>query len=96
MNKETLQALEESIKHWQEDPGPFEGQNCALCKRFGSQCEKLITRERCPVYEETGLRGCGDTPYLFTPTPAQQGKEVKFLQSLLPDDEPTGGHDVGV
>ena len=63
MNKETRTALEESIEKWKQiergempDLGP---ENCGLCVEFHDR-----SCEGCPVFEATGIAGCGGTPYV--------------------------------
>jgi len=62
MDKETLEALERSIKKWEaivagkgEDRG---GENCALCELFAEyECVG------CPVHTEIGETNCQGTPF---------------------------------
>ena len=63
MDKRTRDALEASIKHWEEnqrltapDMMQVVGINCPLCQVFDA-CEG------CPVAETTGEEQCGDTPW---------------------------------
>ncbi len=102
MEPTTLQALEESIAHWQrlstyqhkKGEKPVVTQ-CALCNLF-------VNCFPCPVRQRTGVDGCGMTPYgkansLFNYTQHTQSdkflkaarKELLFLVSLLPDGHPT-------
>jgi hypothetical protein len=69
MDFETLKALKESIKHWQENVKlAKEGEKiirtgpgvCSLCIKFnisGSRCEG------CPIRKKTKKLYCGGTPY---------------------------------
>lgn len=86
MNKATLKALKASIKHWQTDTPPMMASDCALCNRFHYACRKSYssTGEYCPIFKQTGKRGCAETPYVFNPTLVTRKKEIEFLQSLLP------------
>jgi len=62
MDKKTLEALRKSIEKWEkivagkgEDQG---SSNCALCQLFMERgCRG------CPVFFETGITACYDTPY---------------------------------
>jgi hypothetical protein len=63
MDDDTLKDLKGSIGKWYAiafeggvDSGIF---NCDLCKKFSR-----INCEGCPVYEDTGLKGCKGTPYI--------------------------------
>lgn len=71
MRKEVLDALQQSIKHWEEnysDPinCSIEGEDCALCNLFfdepGPRCVHP-TLGKCPIYEKTGKTHCVDSPY---------------------------------
>lgn len=60
MTKETLAALEGSIRKWEaivKREGTDEaGTNCPLCHLF-QDCS------RCLIYEDTGYSTCRETPY---------------------------------
>lgn len=63
MDDEAKEALEGSIKHWEQNvaaPSPrmasTSSWDCALCDAF-SCCKG------CPVMDFTGEDGCGGTPY---------------------------------
>lgn len=68
MDKRAAEALEKSIKHWQENvaaetPGQVKtsGEYCALCREFAlKNPSRLCTG--CPVNDETDA-GCDMTPY---------------------------------
>lgn len=96
MDPKTLEALQESIRHWKvmaktgwEREKPLSGQ-CALCRLF-------LYRDcaGCPV-NAAGHRGCLATPYDDAYFHYDDGNrsgfrsaarlEVKFLKSLLPKD----------
>ena len=60
-----LQALKDSIGHWEElsravslPPYPS-AKNCPLCREFCHDCDC----SGCPVYERTGHHMCRNTPY---------------------------------
>ena len=60
--REIAEALEKSIKHWEEnkdgeDP-TFGVNNCALCKIFYAECCRV-----CPVRGKTQCVGCEGSPY---------------------------------
>ena len=65
MTREALEALEASIKHWEENVAAktvhdvlIGARSCALCVRFISQgCIG------CPVFKTTGEVACRETPY---------------------------------
>lgn len=98
MNTQTLNALNESIKHWQryvDGFGKTEGEplvhNCSLCGLFyQEECAG------CPIDERTGRINCRGTPYgdAFDayhnsgPTSQEFIEQAKlmleFLKSLLP------------
>lgn len=65
MDEQTRQALEASIKHWEEnlaaetpDAASVHASDCALCNLFAAE---FCTG--CPVAERTGTDCCEDTPY---------------------------------
>lgn len=70
MTSETLNALNESIKHWENmalngcrKQKPVEKQ-CALCLLFlDSSYAPQEHCIRCPVCQKTGRRYCENTPY---------------------------------
>jgi len=63
MDKETLGALKESIKKWEDIVGgegvDRGGDNCALCHLFYKK--RCVG---CPVYLKTGEPDCRNTPYV--------------------------------
>ncbi|MDH1268948.1 hypothetical protein N5C81_15085 [Rhizobium pusense] len=73
MEQITREALEASIKHWQEITevtaynqvhiGP---EDCALCQLFNIHDDDNEDQNciGCPVRDATGKRYCGDSPYL--------------------------------
>lgn len=70
MNKETLAALDASIKHWEEnaraetpEEANVDGRACALCNMFNDLRSGDISCRRCPVMWATGWRSCAGTPY---------------------------------
>jgi hypothetical protein len=77
MNKKTLQALKESIKHWQHNlllaknnkPIKIGNQYCALCQlNIYKNCEsrqenRLVNCHSCIICLHTGEPACNDTPY---------------------------------
>lgn len=100
MDIKTAEALEESIKKW-EDIAAGTGvdlgkRNCALCGLFwDNDCVG------CPVFKITGFTGCRETPYtkfMFSVRDSGSGRqakteeekelaqrEVDFLKSLRGD-----------
>ncbi len=94
MNPETLQALEESIAHWQrlsthqhkkgEEPG---AEACALCHKFrkvNGQWSLTTWCKGCPVKEYTGKTLCAGTPYTFAAIEFNQLRHTqsdKFLKA---------------
>ena len=63
-----MKALDESIKHWEEnlklDQETYsnDADDCPLCAEFyDAKCRG------CPVYEYTGEKDCGNTPWERTP-----------------------------
>lgn len=76
MDKRTREALEASIKHWQENVAAEEylraslrAEDCALCIKFNSHAtDENSEGEKtdcigCPVMERTGIRYCEGSPY---------------------------------
>src|SRR3990167_7710473 len=73
MNKATLAALRESIKHWEKNvaaktpkgANPY-GASCALCAKFAISDRTPLTDicRGCPVMEKTGQTNCFDTPWM--------------------------------
>lgn len=68
MKPEVAEALEASIKHWEENVAATDpldvsisDYDCALCKMFDTHTIDYCTG--CPVYAATGKRLCGGTPY---------------------------------
>lgn len=105
MNERTLNALNESIKHWQryvDGFGKEEGEplvfNCSLCRVF-----YRYDCVGCPIRERTGRINCHGTPYgdaydaygngdtgPTSPEFIGQAKlMLEFLKSLLPVDNTT-------
>lgn len=68
MNSETVQAIKESIAHWErmrDDPKCGEQPTvgfCALCEMFLDEARENCC-SGCPVFEETGLLMCQGSPY---------------------------------
>lgn len=69
MDKRTSDALEASIKHWQENVAAekpsdvsLKGSDCALCRMFFNS-ERVDSCSGCPVRIRTGRSSCGSTPY---------------------------------
>jgi len=76
-NDETLttaQALEKSIKHWEEnlqaaldnepDSVHVGAAACALCNKFAGQEKRYDDKcVGCPIYTKTGEKHCAGTPY---------------------------------
>ena len=98
MNEQTLNALNESIKHWQryvDGFGETEREplvdNCSLCGLF-----YRYDCVGCPIRERTGRINCRTTPYEdafdayhnsgpTSPEFIEQAKfMLEFLKSLLP------------
>lgn len=70
MDERTREALEKSIKHWEENVAaetPEQARtaaaDCALCEAFCIRPRSSAACVGCPVYEATGEILCGDTPY---------------------------------
>lgn len=74
MDSKTLNALNDSIAHWERLATgkrtvgeSHQGNSCALCSLFFEDDNLLETGnycEGCPVYEKTGQRGCGGSPWM--------------------------------
>lgn len=67
--------------------------SCALCRLYNLPFETSSFQcVECPVYQATGKKHCGDTPYFEYheypgPSSDTAWREVEFLESLL-DDSP--------
>lgn len=66
MNNETLTALKQSIKHWEENrdepiDADASGCACALCELF---TRKSGSCDGCPVSEKTDLDSCMGSPWM--------------------------------
>ena len=66
----TEEALEESIKHWEDNKknpatSSIESDNCALCKKFvfNRPFKDAAICKGCPVAERTKVTQCKKTPY---------------------------------
>jgi len=100
MTPETKEALEESIKHWEENleryrigwsiiTGPKE---CALCRKFNLS-DTIYPCVKCPIFNKTGLPFCKETPYdIFARSSRSDWKEkhiiaeIDFLKSLREEE----------
>ncbi len=99
MTPEALSALQESIRHWEQntqaktiDDIYIGADYCALCKLYLD----TFNCDGCPVYETTAVHYCGKTPFEDVSRsryelPFDLGKfidaahkELAFLKSLLP------------
>ena len=107
MNKKALKALKESIAHWQRLADGVKGEQigpgfCALCGLFNTDTSGAFPDPNCsgcPVYEHTGRKYCGVTPYYAAELFAEFDgtdhsnfieaalEERDFLISLLPEGE---------
>jgi len=91
--EEKLQALKESIEHWEKDILPdtdkaynedkMAGKHCPLCRlkmKYGiNDCSG------CPIYEKTKAHSCWGSPWLkFVNEPTKENAlaEVVFLKNL--------------
>jgi hypothetical protein len=95
MDDETLTALRGSIAKWEGivagtdvDRG---ASNCPLCQLFRPQGAYNSPCRGCPVYQDTGLKGCEGTPYDHYNSDGEGAKalaqaEVDYLKSLLPEN----------
>lgn len=71
MNKQTLQALEESIQKWEDiiNKGivDFGHKDCALCRIFRKESTNNLMHYTkctgCPIKKKTGYNMCIETPY---------------------------------
>jgi len=56
--KQKLTAIKESVENWDNIANGKVGKGCSLCNLYaGNACTG------CPIYEKTGKKHCGDTPY---------------------------------
>jgi len=94
--EEKIQALKESIKHWEENAEDPKNATtgsafCACCQLvgYGSGGKVVRCELGCPIYEKTGEKYCENTPYanieVFKnkPTKEEAQAEVIFLKNLL-------------
>lgn len=109
MDEPTLIALKDSIAKWEanaEITAQMDARlnigSCALCHRFHSAWRgslNPLARDRCkgcPVFEATGKKTCGGTPYEHALDAFERGDlagfkrhavtEANFLKSLLPPE----------
>lgn len=73
MQEEVREALEASIKHWEENlaaehpaQASVWGNKCALCQLFNYGTDEDCIHEdygMCPVYEKTGENNCEESPW---------------------------------
>lgn len=101
MDSKTLEALEKSIAHWEDnvkaerpEDAPIGNKNCALCNLFLKR-KALVVCDGCPVYQHTGKIVCEETPYrnafrAWVKCDKQLFKHhaqemTDFLKSLLPE-----------
>ena len=96
MTPKAKKALQGSINKWIKivrGTGTDEGhENCPLCLIYKSPKEGVrdLHCKGCPIFQKTGLRWCGGTPYdeYYGGESDEQlaiaVKELRFLQSLMP------------
>ena len=89
---ETIQALKDSIKHWENLRDGKEKRlgaaYCALCGLF-QRAHPTLACEYCPVKKKTGESMCRNTPYPgyeINRTPENAQKEVDFLKDILTEE----------
>lgn len=70
MDKKTTEALEKSIKHWEENVAAkscyemdVKSESCELCELFSGTNKDGNYCGDCPVFLETGFDCCDTTPY---------------------------------
>ena len=66
----TQEAIEKSIKHWEENLELAENElltaddigsdRCALCQKYEDNCFRMYSDEFCPLYGAYGRCGTGD------------------------------------
>lgn len=95
----TAEALELSIKHWEENAAVQNLSDAKVSSRQCALCEKFFDYacDGCPVYKRTGHKVCSATPYVETVGFKFNGdlenfkiaaqKEVEFLKSLRGDSK---------
>ena len=109
MSPSTLHALQASIRHWEAlaatttaDQIAIGPDKCGLCKEFWFTPERIDQCKGCPVFEKTGERFCGSSPFEKANSlwdswdedeefPWKEWKEaaqeeLDFLRSLLPPE----------
>ena len=93
------EALELSIKHWEENAAVQNLSDAKVSSRQCALCEKFLDYAcvGCPVYGRTGFTVCSTTPYVEAARFYFNGdgdlenfkiaaqKEVEFLKSLRED-----------
>jgi len=101
MDKDTYEALQKSIAHWEANATAMtlayastDTSDCALCERFlDSSCLG------CPIFEATGKGFCQGTPYYDADRARHYlrnldafhiaaEEELNFLRSLVPAGGP--------
>lgn len=86
MNKKTLEALKDSIAHWDRmskgKAGPLEipdADNCALCRIYNNGFNRVNRGcAGCPVMAKTGESVCRSTPFMA----AHRAWQLKGIKSL--------------
>lgn len=88
-NQKTLEAIEGSIKKWEDIIGGYERNcgyhNCPLCHKFHSVFVPQNYCEACPIKQVTGKSGCLRTPYCDyeeTPSTSNAEAELEFLKAI--------------
>jgi hypothetical protein len=92
-----IEALEKSIKHWEENikqelaiKVDLSAESCECCNQFLKN-SSLGNCEGCPIFEKTLRRFCRQTPYIFVSEERykilagrglKQQKEAPVTQSL--------------
>ena len=68
MNPQALNALRESISHWEAMRDDWRSsvpnsENCALCRVYNHRENAIFDCLGCPITNATGYRYCVNTPY---------------------------------
>lgn len=83
MDERTREALEASIRHWEENvkaarPGGAScaASECSLCGLFFLPDDDSKTCKGCPIFKHTGGIRCSDTPYVLAALGLEEWREL--------------------
>lgn len=92
MNPKTLEALKESIVHWEDNLAAaiarraihIRADSCALCKTYNRAfCDACVG---CPVLESTGVQYCNNSPWQKVKHIKNYGGTTEDLVAAVQDE----------